>query len=148
MLYFDELKVGDEFVTPARTITEADVGMFAGLTGDYNQLHINKEAMKDSQFGERIVHGLLTFSISHGLMFQNGVLNGSTIAFAGIDNISFLAPVMFNDTVYVKIIVSKLYESKTKPDRGVAYFDFETINQNNVVVQKSTNRLMMKKKPI
>ncbi|MGI6083920.1 MAG: MaoC/PaaZ C-terminal domain-containing protein [Acetivibrionales bacterium] len=148
MLYFDELKEGDVFITPGRTITEADVCMFAGLTGDYNQLHTNAEAMKNSQFGGRLVHGLLALSISHGLMFQLGILNGSAIAFAGIDDLTFLAPVMFNDTIHARITVSRLQPSRSKPDRGIAYFNFEIINQNDVVVQRCIKKIMMKKKPV
>lgn len=148
MLYFDELSEGEIFTTPGRTVTEADVGMFAGLTGDYNQIHTNAEAMKNSQFGERLVHGLLALSISHGLMFQLGILAGSAVAFVGIDDLVFLAPVKFNDTIHGKITVSKLVPSRSKPDRGVASFAYELINQHDVVVQRCVKKIMMLKKPV
>jgi acyl dehydratase len=79
--FFDEWEVGDEYITPSRTITETDVVMFAAMSGDYNELHTSREYMKESQFGERIVHGLLGLAISHGLLFRTGVLEGTGIAF-------------------------------------------------------------------
>jgi len=148
MRYFDELHENEIIITPGRTITETDVVLFASLTGDYNQIHTNAEAMKDSQFGERLAHGLLALSISHGLMFQTGILIGSAIAFVGIDDLTFLAPVKFNDTVHGKISVTKLVPSRSKPDRGIAYFTYELINQNEIVVQRCVKKIMMKKKPV
>ncbi len=147
MKYFDELKQGDVYITPSRTMTETDVVMFAAMSGDYNELHTNAEMMKNSQFGGRLVHGLLALAVSHGLMFRTGLLDGSGIAFAGIDDLRFLAPVLIGDTVHGKITVSDLYASKSKPDRGVAYFDFELIKQDGTVVQKCIKKIMMKKKP-
>jgi len=68
--FFDEWVVGEEYMTPSRTITETDVVMFAAMSGDYNELHTSEEFMKNSQFGRRIVHGLLGLAISHGLLFK------------------------------------------------------------------------------
>ncbi len=84
--YLDEWVVGDEFVTPSRTITETDVVMFAAMSGDYNELHTSNEFMKTSNFKQRIVHGLLGLAISHGLLFRLGLLEGTAIAFLGIEN--------------------------------------------------------------
>jgi len=71
MIYFDELKVGDSFEAPGRTVTETDIVMFAGLTGDYNYNHTNVEAAKKKVFGERIAHGLLLLTLTRGLMFRS-----------------------------------------------------------------------------
>ena len=79
--YFDELVEGKEFMTPTRTITESDVVMFAAMTGDYNEIHTSKEFMKTSQFGKRLVHGLLGLSVSHGLLFRLGYLMGQALLF-------------------------------------------------------------------
>lgn len=67
--FLDDYTPGEIIETPGKTVTEADVYMFAGLTGDYNELHTNREAMKESQFGERLVHGLLGLSMGIGLFF-------------------------------------------------------------------------------
>ena len=66
-VFFEELSVGQEFTSPGRTVTEADIVIFAGLSGDYNVLHTDAEHMKSSIFGERIAHGLLGLSIQQGL---------------------------------------------------------------------------------
>ncbi len=147
MRYFDELSLEEEFLTPARTMTETDVVMFAAMTGDYNEIHTNAEKMKDSQFGGRLVHGLLALSVSHGLMFRTAILDGSAVAFVGIDDLKFLAPVKIGDTVHGKITVKNLVPSRSKPDRGIAYFQFELIKQDGTVVQSCVKKIMMIKKP-
>jgi len=145
--YLDQLKVDDEFITPSRTITETDVVMFAGMTGDYNELHTSEEYMKNSQFGKRLVHGLLALSISHGLIFRLGILEGTAIALLGVDSWQFKAPVFFGDTIHVKVKIAEARASKTKPDRGVVKFYFEIVNQDGIVVQCGYKTLMMKRKP-
>jgi acyl dehydratase len=67
-VYFEDIQVGEEYASPGRTVTEADVVIFAGLSGDYNVLHTDAEFMKSSLFGERIAHGLLGLSIQQGLL--------------------------------------------------------------------------------
>ena len=80
--YFDDWSVGEKFTTAGRTITETDVVMFAGMTGDYNELHTNRDFMeKDKQFGQRIAHGLLGLAVSHGLLSRMGFLEKTPIAF-------------------------------------------------------------------
>ncbi len=148
MKYFDELYEGEIIITAARTMTETDVVMFAATTGDYNPVHTDAEFMKHSMYGQRIVHGLLALSVSQGLLFRTGIVDGSAIAFAGIDEIRFTAPVKIGDTIHVEITVAKLVASKSKPDRGVAHFDCKIINQNGDVVQTSIQKIMMKKKPL
>ena len=83
--YLDELNVGEDYITPSRTLTETDVVMFAAMSGDYNELHTSEAYMKGSQFGKRLVHGLLGLSISHGLIFRLGILDGTAIALLGVD---------------------------------------------------------------
>ncbi|HEY3313757.1 MAG TPA: MaoC/PaaZ C-terminal domain-containing protein, partial [Bacillota bacterium] len=117
--YFEDFEVGEEQVTPARTITETDVVNFAALSGDYNPLHTDEEFMRQSQFGRRIAHGLLVLAVSHGLVFRLGLLEGTVIAFLGIESLEFKAPTFFGDTIHVVVKVIDKRESKSKPDRGV-----------------------------
>src|SRR5688500_20279152 len=77
--YFEEIEVGEEYESPGRTVTETDIVIFAGVSGDYNILHTDAEVMKQSAFGERIAHGLLGLSILAGL-FIPGTLPFATIA--------------------------------------------------------------------
>jgi acyl dehydratase len=145
-MYFDDFKVGDEFVSPTRTITEADVVMFAAMTGDYNELHTSAEYMKDSQFGQRLVHGLLGLSVSHGLLFRLGLLEGTAIAFLGIESWQFKAPLYFGDTIHVRVKVADARASRSKPDRGIIKLYLEIVKQDGTVVQSGYKSIMMKRR--
>ncbi|KJS20154.1 MAG: hypothetical protein VR72_15685 [Clostridiaceae bacterium BRH_c20a] len=143
--YLDDWEVGAIYVSPTRTITETDVVMFAAMTGDYNELHTSKEYMKNSQFGKRIAHGLLGLAISHGLLSRLGLLDGSAIAFLGIESWDFKAPILFDDTIFVRVKVQNKKNSGSKPDRGVVTLFLQIINQEGVVVQEGIKKIMMKR---
>lgn len=145
--YLDELNVGEEYITPSRTLTETDVVMFAAMSGDYNELHTSEEYMKGSQFGKRLVHGLLGLSVSHGLIFRLGILDGTAIALLGVDAWQFKGPLFFGDTIRVKVKIAEVRPSKSKPDRGILKLHMEIINQDDTVVQSGYKTLMMKRKP-
>ena len=143
--FFDEWVVGEEYITPSRTMTETDVVMFAAMSGDYNELHTSEEFMKSSQFGKRLVHGLLGLAVSHGLLFRTGLLEGTAIAFLGVESWKFQAPIFFGDTVKVKVKVAEKRPSKTKPDRGVVKLFLEVIKQDDTVVQSGFKTIMIKR---
>jgi acyl dehydratase len=145
--FFDEWVVGEEYMTPSRTMTEADVVMFAAMTGDYNELHTSEEFMKSSQFGKRIVHGLLGLAVSHGLLFRTGLLEGTAIAFLGVESWKFEAPVFFGDTIRIKVKVVEKRPSKSKPDRGIVKLFLEVIKQDDTVVQSGFKTLMIRRTP-
>ena len=145
--YLDELNVDEEYITPSRTLTETDVVMFAAMSGDYNQLHTSEQYMKGSQFGKRLVHGLLGLSVSHGLIFRLGLLDGTAIALLGVDAWLFKGPLFFGDTIRVKVKITEVRPSKRKPDRGILKLYMEIINQDDTVVQSGYKTLMMKRKP-
>ncbi len=143
--YFDDWIDKEEFETRSRTITETDVVMFAAMTGDYNELHTDGEAATGNQFGRRIAHGLLGLSISHGLLFRTGFLDGTAIAFLGIEEWNFLSPIYFGDTIRAKVSVAGKMPSKSKKDRGVIRLYLELVNQDNAIVQSGYKTLMMKR---
>src|SRR5438045_8924548 len=95
--YFDDIQVGEEYESPGRTVTEADIVLFAGLSGDYNVLHTDAELMKQSIFGERIAHGLLGLWIQAGLLTR-ATLAYATLAFVGL-HWKYTAPIMIDDTI-------------------------------------------------
>lgn len=143
--YFNDWSVGEKFTTAGRTITETDVVMFAALTGDYNQLHTNKDYMKNSRFGERIAHGLLGLAVSHGLFARIGYLEGaSIIAFLGLESWQFKAPIFIGDTISVNIEVVDKKPSSSKPDRGVVKFLLQIVNQDQTVVQEGYKNILFK----
>jgi len=128
-------------------LTETDVVMFAAMSGDYNELHTSEEFMKHSQFGTRIVHGLLGLAISHGLLFRTGLLEGTAIAFMGIESWNFEAPIFFGDTIQVKMKVDEKSPSKSKRDRGIIKFFLQIIKQDHTVAQSGFKSLMFKRAP-
>lgn len=144
--FFDDWQLNEEFITPTRTVTETDVVMFAAMSGDYNELHTSEAFMKNTQFGRRIVHGLLGLAISHGLLFRTGYLEGTAIAFLGIDSWKFEAPLFFGETIYVKAKVVEKTPSKSKLDRGIIKLFLQIIKDGEVVVQSGYKTLMIKRK--
>jgi acyl dehydratase len=144
--YFDEFVVGGEYVTPSRTLTETDVVLFAAMSGDYNELHTSETFGKETQFGKRIGHGLLGLAVSHGLFFRLGLVEGTAIAFLGLESWNFEAPFFIGDTIRVKIRVAEKKESKSKPDRGVVKFFFEIVKEPGQRIQSGYKILMIKRK--
>src|SRR5918996_4991090 len=107
--WFEEIEVGEQYQSPARTITEADIVIFAGLSGDYNVVHTDAEFMKTSTFGERIAHGLLGLSIQAGLL-SRAMPPYATIASAGL-RWKFKAPIRIGDTIRVRATVTEKKET-------------------------------------
>ncbi len=145
--YLDEFVVGDVYTTHTRTIGETDVTLFAALTGDYIELHTSETEAKKTQFGRRIAHGLLLLSISHGLLSRLGIVDGTGVGFAEIENWKFKAPVFFGDTIHIRITVKEVRPSRSKPDRGILKLGFEVVNQDGAVVQEGIKVLMMRRDP-
>ena len=124
---FDAYIVGEVIPAPSRTVTETDVVNFAGISGDYHPLHMDEQHAKASQFGQRIAHGMLTMTVMSGLLFMAGVSSPHSLAFLGLRDWNFKAPVYFGDTITVRIEVADKRESR-KPDRGIVTFHCQIIN--------------------
>lgn len=142
VLYFEDFYEGQILLTPARTVTEADLVAFAAWTGDYNPIHTDAEFAKQSRFGERIVHGLLGVSLCLGLMARTNAFEGSAIALLGIDEWRFKAPILIGDTVHAKITITST-RLTSKKTQGVIGRYFELINQRNAVVQAGRMDVMV-----
>ena len=142
--YFEDIQVGDEYVSPGRTVTEADIVAFAGLSGDYNVLHTDAEYMKTSIFGERIAHGLLGLSIASGLGSRAVPRSFATIAFLGL-RWRFKGPIKIGDTIKVRMRVSDKKET-SKPDRGIVTIQRSVLNQRGEVVQEGDTELMIERR--
>jgi 3-hydroxybutyryl-CoA dehydratase len=113
--YFEEFEVGQKIVTVGRTVAECDIFTFAGLSGDYNQIHTDAEFARNTPFGQRVAHGLLGLSIASGLAMRTGVLEGTVIAFREINNWKFVNPVFIGDTIHVEM---EVIETKALPRIG------------------------------
>jgi len=131
-LTFEDLEVGAEYSSPGRTVTETDIVIFAGLSGDYNVLHTDAEYMKSSLFGERIAHGLLVLSIQQGLL-ERGMPGRAREQLAGI-KWKFKGPVKIGDTLHVRARIASKRDSPT-PEWGVVTVEREVVNQSGEVVQ-------------
>jgi len=141
-LYFDDYVIGGISKTRSRTITEADIVNFAGVSGDFVELHVSEEYAKKGPFGRRIAHGMLTLSIASGLMVQADPHQEVIIAFYGIDKLRFLQPVFIGDTIRVTKKVVEL--KKKEADRGVVAFETTVLNQRDEPVVVFFDRLMVK----
>src|SRR5579872_6054435 len=117
LMYFEDYAIGDVATSRSRTITETDIVNFAGLSGDFVELHMSEEYAREGPFGRRIAHGLLVLSISSGLMVQMGQTTDTVIAFYGIDRLRFTKPTFIGDTVRVEKEV--LAAERKGADRGV-----------------------------
>lgn len=136
-MWFEEFKVGQVIITPGRTITESDIVSFAGLSGDYNQIHTNAVFAEKTPFGQRVAHGLLGLSIASGLAMRTGVLEGTVIAFREINNWKFTNPVFIGDTIHA---VLNIIETKSIPRLGGGSLIIEIVvkNQRDEVTMKGS----------
>ena len=146
-MYFEEFEIGSEMLSGARTVTEADIVLFAGLSGDYNPLHTNEEWAKNTAMGGRIAHGMLVASIASGLRMQTRMTEGTAIALLSI-NESFLAPTRPGDTIHCRFTFREKRPSTSKTDRGILIYDCDVINQNDVVVLHQEITMMLRRKPL
>ena len=132
-VHFEDIRVGEEYTSPARTVTEADIVIFAGLSGDYNVLHTDAEYMKASLFGERIAHGLLGLSIQQGLLAR-GMPAWAGESLGGL-RWKFKGPIKIGDTIHVRARVAAK-KAAAGPGPGVVTIARTVLNQRGEVVQE------------
>lgn len=144
-LYFEEFVEGLVFETRGRTMTEADIVNFAGLSGDFNPMHTDEVFAAQTQYGKRVSHGLLGLSIASGLAYQLGFLEGTVIAFTGLDW-KFRAPIYIGDTIHGQLKVTKLRAMKSAGG-GFVTIDIQLLNQDNAVTQKGEWTVLVASKP-
>ena len=128
--YFEDYELGERWVSPGRTITEADIVMFSALTGDWHPIHTNVEYASKTPFGERIAHGMLVLVIGSALGFRLGqylVTPKSFIAFYGMDSIRYINPTKIGDTLHLETEVTEMKEKDDK--RGVFTTRNAIVNQ-------------------
>jgi acyl dehydratase len=114
-MYFEEFKVGERITTSSHVVTDADIMGFADLTGDNNRIHTDEEFSKAGPFGKRVAHGLLGLSLTMGLAWKTGILDGTVMAFREINEWKFIKPVFIGDTVSAEL---QIVETKALPRIG------------------------------
>ena len=143
-LYFEEFEIGQVLVTAGRTVTESDIVRFAGLSGDYNQIHTDADYAARDSFGRRVAHGLLVQSIASGLAVQSGVIEGTVLAFREL-SCKFSLPVYIGDTIRVQL---EMVGKKALPrlGGGQVVMKIRVFNQQGKAVQRGNWVMLVKSK--
>jgi acyl dehydratase len=140
---FDDIKVGEEFVSPGRTVSETDIVVFAGLSGDYNILHTDAEHMKSSQFGERIAHGLLGLAIQQGLAARIA----PDLVEQPVADLAwkFRGPIKIGDTIHVEAKVTGKRDAD-RPGWGIVTIVRRVLNQRGELVQEGETQHLVERR--
>lgn len=140
---FDHIEVGETHETPGITVTDWHVMSFAAVSMDFFELHTNEEYARQTQFGRRVAHGLM------GLAIADGLKHRSTFQVEAIASLhwswEFTGPIHVGDTIRARLRVAGKRASASRPDRGIVTVEYEVLNQLDEVVQKGTNRMMVKR---
>jgi len=145
-LYFEEFEVGQRFYSTGRTVTERDIAAFAGLSGDYNQIHTDAQFAENTPYGQRIAHGLLVTSIASGLIAQSGLIEGTVLAFREINNWKFAKPTYIGDTVHVEVDVQNT-KALRRLGGGAVEIALSVKNQNDEIVMKGVWTVLIISRP-
>jgi len=144
--YFEDLNVGDEWVSPGRTLTETDLMVYCYLTGDYNPLHTDEEFCKTTRFGTRIFHGPCTTIMTSGLISRIGILEGTVYALLE-NNWRFKVPVKIGDTIRLVVTITDKRETKN-PEAGLVVQARKVLNQRDEVVVEGETKTLIYKRPV
>ena len=142
--YFEDYAVGAQRTTSGRTITEADVVIHAGHTGDYFPYHVDAEFARETPFGQRIAHGTMTFAIGIGL--TAGQINPAAFTY-GYDRVRFPKPVFIADTIHTRVTIKEKQPDAKRPDSGRVIEACEVVNQRGEVVLYCEHILVAQMRP-
>jgi acyl dehydratase len=145
-LSWEDLTEGDVALSAGRTITEADVVNFCGLSGDFNWFHTDKVAAEASVFGQRVAHGMLVASIATGLQVGQMEPKIATAAFMGLREWQFRGAVFFGDTIRVKRTIGEKTEHSKNAGQGFCIYEVEVLNQDDKVVQKGQWNMLIRRR--
>lgn len=137
---FAEIRIGLKFTSSRVTITETHIVLFAGLTGDFNPLHMDAQFMEASSYGKRIAHGMLGHSLSTGL--RSGIDDWNIQAFLETHR-KFVAPIFAGDTLHYDAEVEDARESRSRPSSGIVRVKMDLVNQRNETLQSGSDVLMV-----
>ncbi|MCS6801973.1 MAG: MaoC/PaaZ C-terminal domain-containing protein [Chloroflexota bacterium] len=142
--WFDQFAVGERFRTDGRTITEADIVLFAGLIGANNPQFLDEEYAAASPFGGRIAPGPLALSI--GLASTEPLVTGTLLALLGVESVRYHGPVRPGDTIHNEVTITETRET-SRADRGVIRLDNRIVNQRGETVLTFQHTLLVRKRP-
>jgi 3-hydroxybutyryl-CoA dehydratase len=142
-LYFEEFEPGMSITSVGRTITEADIVNFAGVTGDWTRIHTNAVYAAQHPFGQRVAHGLLALSIASALAVRTGFVEDTVLAFREIGEWKFSLPIFIGDTIHIRATVTDT-KAMRRLGGGQVNFKVEILNQDGKVVQRGMWGLLVK----
>jgi 3-hydroxybutyryl-CoA dehydratase len=143
MKYFEDFVVGETFNTPGRTVTDADIADFAGVSGDFYSLHTDEEFAKRNIYHKRVAHGVLTLAIAEGLWMRLGIFEETLVAFYGINELRFVKPVFIGDTIKATLTVG---EKRERKEMGLVTVKNVVVNQNGETVLTFDAHLLFKRR--
>jgi len=146
-LYFEDLESGQHWASVGRTVTETDVVAFAGLSGDFNPIHLDAESTKTGIFGQRVAQGLLGLSMATGFLDSLGLFKESMGAMLGIDEWKFLGPIFIGDTLHLELSIESLRLS-SKGNAGVVKRRLKLVNQTGDVLQDGFITVLVLVRPV
>ncbi|CAM5222033.1 Acyl dehydratase OS=Castellaniella defragrans OX=75697 GN=HNR28_003417 PE=4 SV=1 [Castellaniella defragrans] len=142
--YYDDLREGEERLTPRVTVTEGHILAYAGVSGDFSPLHMDEVYARSTAFGSRIAHGLMGLSLTDGLkvqsaLFQDGIALGWSW--------KFRHPIRIGDTLQARLRIASLRPSRSRPDMGIVNIEITLLNQDRDVIQEGEHQLMVPRQP-
>ena len=143
-MFFEDFVAGTQRETLGRTITETDVVMHAGQTGDFYPHHMDAEWCRTQPFGQRMAHGTLVFSIAVGM--TAGAINPRAMSY-GYDRLRFVRPVFLNDTIHVRVSIKEMREDARRPAHGIVVETLEALNQRGETVLVAEHLLLVERRP-
>ena len=144
--YYEDLVVGEEYESPARTVSETDIVNFSALSGDWSPVHSDEEYCKQTPYKTRIAHGLFGLAVAEGLKFRIPAFTAARYMASLFWNYKFTGPILMGDTIRVRVKVHSKRETK-KPDRGIVVEYVTMLNQRNEIVQEGEHGLMIWRRP-
>jgi len=143
--HFEEFEEGQTFESVGRTVTEADLTMHSSLTGDWTELHSNAEYAADTDFGERIAHGPLTFTLATGFVYRCGIVERTAVAFLGMNYMDLPNPVFVGDTLSQTMEVSTK-RAVSRDDAGLVVLDVTTTKSDGTVVLEGDMKFLIERR--
>jgi itaconyl-CoA hydratase len=143
--YWDDFKMGDKRLTQGITITESHLINWAGLTMEFNPMHVDEEFSKKTPFGTRVPGGLLILSLSFGLVGMTDIFKDSIIAWVGLENFKMITPARVGDTIKVEVEVKEKRET-SKPEKGLTILTYDVKNQRDQDIMAVDVLLLMHKR--
>ena len=142
--YFEDFEEGKTFESVGRTVTEADFVMHSALSGDWTELHTNAEYAEDTQFGQRIAHGPMTFVQATGFVYRSGIVERTALAFLGMNYMDLPNPVFVGDTLSLDMEVTEQKELSSRDDAGLVVIDTEMTKGDGTVVLQGDMKFLIK----